>query len=88
MQDERWRHESGDADGHAAVHPEDQTTQGPGFWDRGGYRNFICLFCIWEAKNDFMAAHDEFEVLERHGCDLHVAKELRLRPDVGNLGKV
>ena len=54
----------------------------------GGYRNFICLFCIWEAKNGFMAAHDEFEVLERHGCDLHVAKELRLRPDVGNLGKV
>ena len=38
--------------------------------------------------NGFMAVHDEFEVLERHGCDLHVAKELRLRPDVGNLGKV
>ena len=47
MQDEGWRHESGDADGHAAVHPEDQATQGLDFviLCGEGYRNFICLFC-------------------------------------------
>ena len=65
MQDERWRHESGDADGHAAVHPEVQATQGPGFWDfvQRTLSKLYCLFCIWEAKNGFIAAHDELRFL-------------------------